>query len=58
MHKLKNPNTNPIRLKTNGYLEKLPFHPIAALDSNFNPQNTKRILAVKSFVCLALEQKF
>ena len=43
---------------TTGYLEKLPFCPITALGSNFNPQNTKCIPAVKIFVCLVLEQKF
>jgi hypothetical protein len=37
-------------------LKNVPFCPISASDSNFNPQNTKCIPAVKIFVFLDLEQ--
>jgi hypothetical protein len=37
-------------------LQNAPFCPISALDSNFNPQNTKCIPVVKIFACLEIEQ--
>jgi hypothetical protein len=37
-------------------LQNVPFCPISASDSNFNPQNTQCIPAVKIFVFLELEQ--
>jgi hypothetical protein len=37
-------------------LQNTPFCPISALGSNFNPQNTQCIPAVKIFACLELEQ--
>jgi len=38
------------------HLQNAPFCPISALGSNFNPQNTQCIPAVKIFACLELEQ--
>jgi hypothetical protein len=38
-------------------LQNPPFCPISTLGSNFNPQNTLCIPAVKIFVFLELEQK-
>jgi hypothetical protein len=37
-------------------LKKIPFCPISASDSNFNPRNTICIPVVKIFVFLDLEQ--
>jgi hypothetical protein len=36
--------------------EKIPFCPIPVSDSNFYPQNTQYIPAVKIFAFLGLEQ--
>jgi hypothetical protein len=38
-------------------LQNAPFCPISASGSNFNPQNTRCIPAVKIFTFLELEQK-
>jgi hypothetical protein len=38
-------------------LQKVPFCPIPVSGSNFNPQNTACIPAVKIFAFLELEQK-
>jgi len=38
-------------------LQNAPFCPISASHSNFNPQNTQCIPAVKIFAFLGLEQK-
>jgi hypothetical protein len=38
-------------------LQNTPFCPISASCSNFNPQNTQGIPAVKIFAFLELEQK-
>jgi hypothetical protein len=38
-------------------LQNAPFYPISASGSNFNPQNTPCIPAVKIIAFLELEQK-
>ncbi len=42
-------------LKDAEIIEKLPFYPITALGSNFNPRNILYIPPVKIFTCLVLE---
>ena len=37
-------------------LKNVPFYPIPALDSDFNPRNTPCMPVVKIFACLELEQ--
>jgi hypothetical protein len=39
-------------------LKNTPFRPISALGSNFNPQNTQCIPAVKIFAFLELKQNW